>query len=93
MRTATLAALGLAICQLHSASASPSVEADFYHGMRFGKEAERTSETTMHLFKLNDTAISGAVCLDGTPAGFYFSPATSLANQNDWQIYFQGGGW
>ena len=73
---------------LHCVAAS----SDFY-GMSFGKEAEKSSETIMNLFKLNDTAASGAVCLDGTPAGFYFSPATHPANQNDWQIYFQGGGW
>jgi hypothetical protein len=47
----------------------------------------------MNLFMLNDTESSGAVCLDGTPSGFYFSPATNASNANDWQIYFQGGGW
>jgi len=47
----------------------------------------------MKLVMLNNTAASGAVCLDGTPGGFYFSPATSPENINDWQIYFTGGGW
>ena len=45
---------------LHCVAAS----SDFY-GMSFGKEAEKSSETIMNLFKLNDTAASGAVCLDG----------------------------
>jgi hypothetical protein len=36
---------------------------------------------------------TGAVCLDGTPAGFYFSPAVGSKNTNDWQLYFEGGGW
>eukprot|EP01059_Diplonema_ambulator_P021160 TRINITY_DN351_c0_g1_i1.p1 TRINITY_DN351_c0_g1~~TRINITY_DN351_c0_g1_i1.p1 ORF type:complete len:447 (+),score=151.38 TRINITY_DN351_c0_g1_i1:198-1343(+) len=37
--------------------------------------------------------MAGAVCLDGTPAGFYYSPAADVNNRNDWQIYFEGGGW
>ena len=32
---------------------------------------------------------AGAVCLDGSDAGFYFSPGRGK-NVNDWQIYFQG---
>eukprot|EP00929_Paragymnodinium_shiwhaense_P007595 TRINITY_DN111505_c0_g1_i1.p1 TRINITY_DN111505_c0_g1~~TRINITY_DN111505_c0_g1_i1.p1 ORF type:complete len:432 (-),score=79.13 TRINITY_DN111505_c0_g1_i1:258-1553(-) len=35
----------------------------------------------------------GAVCLDGSDAGFYFAPAVDAANANNWQVYFQGGGW
>ena len=47
----------------------------------------------MSLQMLNDTATSGAVCLDGTPAGFYYSPAANPTASTSWQIYFQGGGW
>lgn len=36
---------------------------------------------------------AGAVCIDGSPAGFYFSPAVGNKNTNDWQLYFEGGGW
>jgi hypothetical protein len=35
----------------------------------------------------------GAVCLDGSPAAFYFANASSADHANDWQIYFEGGGW
>ena len=35
----------------------------------------------------------GAVCLDGSPAGFYYLPAADPKNKNDWQLYFEGGGW
>eukprot|EP00929_Paragymnodinium_shiwhaense_P009220 TRINITY_DN113303_c0_g1_i1.p1 TRINITY_DN113303_c0_g1~~TRINITY_DN113303_c0_g1_i1.p1 ORF type:complete len:464 (-),score=47.79 TRINITY_DN113303_c0_g1_i1:219-1436(-) len=35
----------------------------------------------------------GAVCLDGSDAGFYFAPARDVANANNWQIFFRGGGW
>ena len=47
----------------------------------------------MDLHLLENTEATGAVCLDGTPAGFYYSAATSTTNSNDWQLYFQGGGW
>jgi hypothetical protein len=56
-------------------------------------EVRLSAKGLMHLHLLNNTAQSGAVCLDGTPGGFYFSPATNPANSNKWQIYFQGGGW
>lgn len=35
----------------------------------------------------------GAVCLDGTDAGFYFAPAADPAFATSWQLYFEGGGW
>lgn len=38
-------------------------------------------------------AASGAVCLDGTPGGFYLRPATTEVDKNKWVIFFQGGGW
>jgi Pectinacetylesterase len=33
-----------------------------------------------------------ALCNDGTPAAAYVQQATSLANQNDWVIFLEGGG-
>ena len=62
------------------------------HGMAFGEDIA-VGDTVMNLHMLNGTEQSGAVCLDGTPGGFYFSAATNAANKDDWQIYFQGGGW
>ena len=62
------------------------------HGIAFGDDISN-GDTIMNLHMLNGTEQSGAVCLDGTPGGFYFSAATSDANKDDWQIYFQGGGW
>ena len=58
--------------------------------LSFGDDALRSGETVMNLVMLNDTDKTGAVCLDGTPGGFYFSPATNNANKDNWQIYFQG---
>lgn len=50
----------------------------------------------MQLVMMDDKGLSGmgAVCLDGTDAGFYFSPYSGGdENKNKWQLYFQGGGW
>ena len=35
----------------------------------------------------------GASCLDGSPAGFYIQRTANASHANDWQLYFQGGGW
>jgi len=35
----------------------------------------------------------GAVCIDGTDAGFYFTSSGDDANKNNWIMYFGGGGW
>ena len=48
----------------------------------------------MPLFLVNDTYVNaGAVCLDGTAPGFYFSTAQTSAASNKWILYFKGGGW
>lgn len=50
----------------------------------------------MTLQLMPDKGLSGmgAVCLDGSDAGFYFSPSTGGDKfKNSWQLYFQGGGW
>ena len=64
----------------------------YLHGITFGEDA-LTNPGVMNLHMLNGTESSGAVCLDGTPGGFYFSAASSAEHAKDWQIYFQGGGW
>ncbi len=65
-----------------------SFESDFF-GIEF--DVETKSPLAKQMF--TDTAQTGAVCLDGTPAGFYFSPAADTASSNIWQLYFEGGGW
>ena len=48
----------------------------------------------MNLILLKEAAIkSGAVCLDGGPAGYYFKKATSTKSANKWVLHFHGGGW
>jgi hypothetical protein len=46
----------------------------------------------MQLEMLTNTETTGAVCLDGTPGGFYVSKATGSNATNNWQLYFEGGG-
>lgn len=47
---------------------------------------------TMKLKKLDNTETNGAVCLDGTPGGYYISQGTG-SGANKWLLFFQGGGW
>lgn len=64
----------------------------------FGKEAvrrARSPHTVLKLHMMSDKGLGGmgAVCLDGSDAGFYFAPSANPDHARDWQIYFQGGGW
>eukprot|EP00440_Ansanella_granifera_P054762 gb/GFBE01059367.1/.p1 GENE.gb/GFBE01059367.1/~~gb/GFBE01059367.1/.p1 ORF type:complete len:400 (+),score=85.60 gb/GFBE01059367.1/:1-1200(+) len=36
---------------------------------------------------------SQAVCMDGSPAGYYWKPAASEEGKSLWIVYLQGGGW
>ena len=54
----------------------------------------RVGDWKLHLLP----ASSGAVCLDGSPAGFYFFPAPPgtkrfRATNQSWVVFFEGGGW
>ena len=49
-----------------------------------------SGDLTRHL--MTDKVADGAVCLDGTPGGFFFGNGTG-SHTKDWVIYFQGGGW
>lgn len=40
-----------------------------------------------------EAAPFGARCLDGSPPAIYYSPARGEDNQDNWVIYFKGGGW
>ena len=84
----TVSALLLLSASAHAAPVPDHVKAFSadLEGITFG------DSEPMKLHLLNDTTTSGAVCLDGTPAGFYFSPATDPKVGNHWQLYFQGGG-
>eukprot|EP01060_Flectonema_neradi_P011737 TRINITY_DN18743_c0_g2_i1.p1 TRINITY_DN18743_c0_g2~~TRINITY_DN18743_c0_g2_i1.p1 ORF type:complete len:116 (+),score=22.82 TRINITY_DN18743_c0_g2_i1:48-350(+) len=47
----------------------------------------------MFLEMIPESVAAGAVCMDGTPTGFYYQPAADAENARNWQFYFQGGGW
>lgn len=46
----------------------------------------------MKLKILDNTATTGAICLDGTPGGYYYAPGSG-AGASKWVLFFQGGGW
>jgi hypothetical protein len=49
---------------------------------------------TMELVLMPEKAASqGAVCLDGSPGGFYYRAATDPEHKNDWLLHFKGAGW
>lgn len=62
-------------------------------GVHFGSAASGSNVMQLHLMKDHGLSGMGAVCLDGTDAGFYFAPAANASDANNWQLYFQGGGW
>lgn len=64
-------------------------------GVDFEGEGYRQAGAVMQLHLMSDKGLSGmgAVCLDGSDAGFYFAPAADPKNAKDWQLYFEGGGW
>lgn len=41
---------------------------------------------------LENAVGKGAVCLDGSPAGYYYSPGSG-EGANNWLVYLPGGGW
>ena len=57
-------------------------------------QAERLSELEpLSLVWLNNTGEEQARCMDGSPYGFYYRPATDPANATKWVVELQGGGW
>jgi len=51
-------------------------------------------QASMSLITLPDAVTKmGAMCLDGSPAAYYFRPATKAENADKWVMMFQGGGW
>eukprot|EP01084_Bolivina_argentea_P137342 241866_1 len=61
----------------------------FLFSFLFGSIAVKAQQTmNLHLFPKNE---AGSQCLDGTPAGFYYSLPPS-GSSNLWVIYLKGGG-
>ena len=47
---------------------------------------------TSDLVLLGPTPGRGGVCLDGSPAGFYYGNSTATNASHIWVIYLEGGG-
>ena len=63
------------------------------HACTAAAAAAAPSDTLQRVL-LNDTATTGAVCLDGTPGGWYESLApVSSPNATKYHLHLQGGGW
>ena len=84
--TVSLCLLGAGFATLTAPLGSADL-ADVGPELQFGA----TGPMVAHVMKDMADAL-GAVCLDGSPGAFFFSPAADAANANNWQIYFQGGG-
>mmetsp|Transcript_25035 Transcript_25035/g.72421 ORF Transcript_25035/g.72421 Transcript_25035/m.72421 type:complete len:434 (-) Transcript_25035:135-1436(-) len=76
--------LGALLPLLHVASSTSSA----------GDEATR-HQTTFELVLLTDAATTkGAVCLDGSPGGYYLRrPLVATANSSKFLVFHEGGGW
>ena len=63
----------------------------------FSQQACPKGESTLTLEMIPGTGASGgagvASCLDGSPIGFSIHKTKNASHANDWQLYFQGGGW
>lgn len=88
MRTTVLAIAALLAVELSAAPTLPDVLSCGRVGSAGGLGAG--TELTRHT--INTGRFPAAVCNDGTPAVFYYGPATKDADRNKWLIFLQGGG-
>lgn len=58
----------------------------------FASNRTSSNEGVYELHLLPNSSANGAVCLDGSPPGFYLRNGTSL-EKSKWIIFFQGGAW
>jgi hypothetical protein len=54
---------------------------------------QATWDAHLEMHAPETTARFNAVCLDGSPAGYYFRPASTAAASTKWKFHFCGGGW
>ena len=54
-------------------------------------------DSEMHLQMIEGSGAAGGTgapsCIDGSPYGFWIQKTSNSSHANDWQLYFQGGGW
>ena len=87
----------LALATILIGSTSSHVDQDYLNGMLFDHAAIAAArpKTVLSKVLMTDKGLKtdGAVCLDGTDAGFYFVSAADPSKSTSWQLYFEGGGW
>jgi hypothetical protein len=62
------------------------------HADHVGIDFDTPEAAQFNLVMLPNSAEEGAVCIDGTPIGFYWQEGSGLDAYN-WMVYFEGGGW
>lgn len=50
-------------------------------------------DASLHLHPADTVSRFNARCLDGSPGGYYFRPASTKAGATKWKFHFMGGGW
>jgi len=66
---------------------------DGSHHRYWNRRSEDNSTATLYLLEAAANS-DMAVCLDGSPGGYYFRPAPqNSSGVNKWYIHHQGGGW
>ena len=56
--------------------------------------ARANTPLPLHLLDATAATARGAVCLDGSPPGFYYGAARGAPeNAHKWLLFFRGGGW
>lgn len=65
---------------------SLAVDESYLNGINYGEQGVKRV-----MMPDNVVTTYGAVCLDGTAAGFYYSPPSGAGSNASWQIYFEGG--
>ena len=67
---------------------------NFYHFLAVFAATLLCCRAEMKLITLPDAVTKmGARCLDGSPAAYYFRPASKPESMDKWVLFIQGGGW
>ena len=85
----------LCLCSLLAAILLGALVSVLYQSSFGEKSALYHAQTTFELVLLTEAADSkGAVCLDGSPGGYYIRrPLADAANRSKFLIFHEGGGW
>ena len=80
----------LSLLSITSCVALEDASADFYQ--QISADTRVNNSTAKAVFLTEYVESSGARCLDGSPAVYYFRPGTG-SGATKWYLHHQGGGW